>query len=144
MSQQTQVPRVVEYHQRWVARWPTVQVRALRLSALLVLIVLVPYYEAFLVALSHGLMCFCRSLCMLIRSDAVQALAEASQDEVNELWAGASNPRFLLNCLAGFMTITSALPLAFCASGASGAAAWCRSLENHLEYMTLASGFETA
>ena len=43
MSQQTQVPRVVEYHQRWVARWPTVQARALRPSALLMRDVLVPY-----------------------------------------------------------------------------------------------------
>lgn len=26
MSQQTQVARVVAYHKRWIARWPTVQV----------------------------------------------------------------------------------------------------------------------
>lgn len=26
MSQQTQVARVVDYHKRWIERWPTVQV----------------------------------------------------------------------------------------------------------------------
>ena len=35
MSQQTQVSRVVEYHQRWIARWPTVQVRALCCSCVI-------------------------------------------------------------------------------------------------------------
>jgi len=33
MSQQTQVARVVEYHKRWVARWPTVQVGQQRCTA---------------------------------------------------------------------------------------------------------------
>jgi hypothetical protein len=28
MSQQTQLPRVVEYFRRWTARWPTVQALA--------------------------------------------------------------------------------------------------------------------
>ena len=26
MSQQTQLPRVIEYFNRWIAKWPTVQV----------------------------------------------------------------------------------------------------------------------
>lgn len=28
MSQQTQLPRVIEYFRRWTARWPTVQALA--------------------------------------------------------------------------------------------------------------------
>ena len=29
MSQQTQLPRVIEYFNRWVAKWPTVEVSAI-------------------------------------------------------------------------------------------------------------------
>ena len=43
----------------------------------------------------------------------MQALAEASQDEVNELWAGASKLRILLDCPAGYIEIASALPFEF-------------------------------
>ena len=32
MSQQTQLPRVVEYFNRWIAKWPTVKVRILTIA----------------------------------------------------------------------------------------------------------------
>ncbi len=94
MSQQTQVARVVEYHKRWVARWPTVQVGPTTLHRLCISGVI------------EG--CVCRhadngpKVCFTLAFGghappssiqtshilSAQALAEATRDEVNALWAG--------------------------------------------------------
>jgi len=108
MSQQTQVSRVAEYFTRWIQKWPTVQVNYTchsdqRMQRLSPKVQMSACRTAKAVGSDYDIHT------ALGGSNGVQGLANATQEEVNDMWAGLGYYRRARLLLEGAQHIQTVL-----------------------------------